>query len=130
MRPLEGVKIIDLTSFLAAPTVPRILGDWGADVIKIEPPAGDPGRTQASVFNMPHSDEENPAFDMANANKRFMCLNLKNERQDFSVYSNQVFSVYQNDTQHLYAAFCCINAVSYIRFIYNLAHMAECHIFY
>ncbi|PHI28157.1 CaiB/BaiF CoA transferase family protein [Budvicia aquatica] len=80
MRPLEGVKIIDLTSFLAAPTVPRILGDWGADVIKIEPPAGDPGRTQASVFNMPHSDEENPAFDMANANKRFMCLNLKNEQ--------------------------------------------------
>lgn len=86
MRPLEGIKIIDLTSFLAAPTVPRILGDWGADVIKIEPPAGDPGRTQASVFNMPYSDEENPAFDIANANKRFLCLNLKNEKAKSVAY--------------------------------------------
>lgn len=86
MRPLEGVKVVDLTSFLAAPTVPRILGDWGADVIKIEPPAGDPGRTQASVFNMPYSDEENPAFDIANANKRFLCLNLKNDRAKSIAY--------------------------------------------
>ncbi|HHC4880910.1 TPA: CoA transferase [Escherichia albertii] len=46
MRPLEGIKVVDLTSFLAAPTVARLLGDWGADVIKIEPPTGDPGRTQ------------------------------------------------------------------------------------
>lgn len=80
MRPLEGVKVVDLTSFLAAPTVARILGDWGADVIKIEPPIGDPGRTQASVFNMPYEDDENPAFDISNANKRFLCLNLKQER--------------------------------------------------
>lgn len=86
MRPLEGVKVVDLTSFLAAPTVPRILGDWGADVIKIEPPAGDPGRTQASVFNMPYSDDENPAFDIANANKRFLCLNLKNDRAKAIAY--------------------------------------------
>ena len=80
MRPLEGVKVVDLTSFLAAPTVARILGDWGAEVIKIEPPIGDPGRTQASVFNMPYEDDENPAFDISNANKRFLCLNLKQER--------------------------------------------------
>jgi crotonobetainyl-CoA:carnitine CoA-transferase CaiB-like acyl-CoA transferase len=46
-------------------------------VIKIEPPSGDPGRTQASVFNMPYEDDENPAFDISNANKRFLCLNLK-----------------------------------------------------
>lgn len=86
MRPLEGVKVVDLTSFLAAPTVSRVLGDWGADVIKIEPPAGDPGRTQASVFNMPYSDDENPAFDISNANKRFLCLNLKNERAKAIAY--------------------------------------------
>ncbi|MCV3255913.1 CoA transferase, partial [Escherichia albertii] len=79
MRPLEGIKVVDLTSFLAAPTVARLLGDWGADVIKIEPPTGDPGRTQASVFNMPYEDDENPAFDISNANKRFLCLNLKKE---------------------------------------------------
>lgn len=86
MRPLEGIKVVDLTSFLAAPTVARILGDWGADVIKIEPPAGDPGRTQASVFNMPYADDENPAFDISNANKRFLCLNLKKEEAKAIAY--------------------------------------------
>ncbi|NLI94119.1 MAG: CoA transferase [Peptococcaceae bacterium] len=80
MKPLEGIKVVDLTSFLAAPTVQRVLGDWGADVIKVEPPIGDPARTQGSVFKMPYSDEENPAFDIPNANKRFLCLNLKKEK--------------------------------------------------
>lgn len=86
MRPLEGIKVVDLTSFLAAPTVARILGDWGAEVIKIEPPSGDPGRTQASVFNMPYEDNENPAFDISNANKRFLCLNLKKEEAKAIAY--------------------------------------------
>jgi crotonobetainyl-CoA:carnitine CoA-transferase CaiB-like acyl-CoA transferase len=86
MRPLEGIKVVDLTSFLAAPTVARILGDWGTEVIKIEPPTGDPGRTQASVFNMPYEDNENPAFDISNANKRFLCLNLKKEEAKAIAY--------------------------------------------
>ncbi len=79
MKPLEGIKVVDFTTFLAASTVPRILGEWGANVIKVEAPIGDPARTQASVFNMPYSNEENPAFDIPNANKRFICLNLKHE---------------------------------------------------
>lgn len=79
MKPLEGIKVVELTSFAAAPGVPRVLADWGASVIKIEPPKGDPNRTQAGVFNMPYSEEENPAFDITNVNKRFICLNLKNE---------------------------------------------------
>jgi crotonobetainyl-CoA:carnitine CoA-transferase CaiB-like acyl-CoA transferase len=79
MKPLEGVKVVELTAFLAAPTVGRVLGEWGADVIKIEPPAGDPGRTQGAVFNMPYTDDENLGFDISNANKRFITLNLKTE---------------------------------------------------
>ncbi|MDD9147515.1 CaiB/BaiF CoA-transferase family protein [Sporolactobacillus sp. CQH2019] len=79
MKPLEGVKIIEMDAFMAAPTVPRVLGEWGADIIKIEPPKGDPCRTQAGVFNMPYSDEENPAFDIANVNKKFVCINLKTQ---------------------------------------------------
>lgn len=52
----------------------------GADVIKVEASKGDPCRvTQAAVFNMPMSDEENLAFDMVNLNKRFIALNLKSE---------------------------------------------------
>lgn len=80
MKPLEGVKIVDLTTYLAAPTTARVLGEWGADCIKIESAKGDPARTQGAVFNMPFTDEENLAFDVANMNKRFVTLNLKTEK--------------------------------------------------
>lgn len=80
MKPLEGVKVVDLTSYLAAPTTVRVLGEWGADCIKIESPKGDPARTQGAVFNMPYEDEENLAFDVANFNKKFITLNLKTEK--------------------------------------------------
>ncbi|MFD1671780.1 CaiB/BaiF CoA transferase family protein [Agrilactobacillus yilanensis] len=76
---LKGVKVIDMTTFLAAPTVARILGEWGADVIKVESPKGDPGRTQGSVFNMHYSDDENLGFDISNMNKRFVTLNTKSD---------------------------------------------------
>lgn len=80
MKPLEGVKIVDLTTYLAAPTTVRVLGEWGADCIKIESSKGDPARTQGAVFNMPFTEEENLAFDVANLNKRFITLNLKSEK--------------------------------------------------
>ncbi len=78
MKPLEGIKVVDLTTYMATPATGRVLGEWGADVIKVEASKGDPCRvTQAAVFNMPMSDEENLAFDMVNLNKRFIALNLK-----------------------------------------------------
>ena len=81
MLPLKGLKVVDLTTFLATPTTGRVLGEWGADVIKVEAFKGDPCRTnQAVVFGMPSSDEENLAFDMANFHKRFVALNLKSEK--------------------------------------------------
>lgn len=80
MKPLKGIKVIDLTTYMATPATGRVLGEWGADVIKVEAAKGDPLRvTQAAVFNMPMSDEENLAFDMCNLNKRFISLNLKSE---------------------------------------------------
>lgn len=71
---------MDLTTFLAAPTCARVLGEWGADVIKVEAGKGDPGRTQGAVFGMPYTDEENLGFDMSNMNKRFMTINLKHPK--------------------------------------------------
>lgn len=80
MKPLKGVKVVDLTTYLAAPTTVRVLGEWGADCIKIESAKGDPARTQGAVFNMPYTDDENLAFDVANMNKRFITLDLKSEK--------------------------------------------------
>lgn len=80
MKPLEGVRVVDLTTYLAAPTTVRVLGEWGADCIKIESAKGDPARLQGAVFNMPFEDDENLAFDVANMNKRFITLDLKSEK--------------------------------------------------
>ncbi|MGI6105840.1 MAG: CaiB/BaiF CoA transferase family protein [Raoultibacter sp.] len=80
IKPLEGIKVVDLTTFLATPTTGRVLGEWGAEVIKVESAKGDPGRVnQAVVFGMPSSDEENLGFDMSNMHKRFISLDLKSE---------------------------------------------------
>ena len=50
MKPLEGIKVVDLTSYLAAPTTGRVLAEWGADVVKAGSFGGDPpspgGRVQ------------------------------------------------------------------------------------
>ena len=43
-RPLEGVKVVELATFIAAPCCARFLADLGAEVIKVEAPAGDPLR--------------------------------------------------------------------------------------
>ncbi|RHW55246.1 CaiB/BaiF CoA transferase family protein [Lactobacillus bombicola] len=74
---LKGIRVVDLTQFLAAPTVGRVLGEWGADVIKVEAPKGDAGRTQGAVFGMKYEDDENLGFDVSNMNKRFITLNMK-----------------------------------------------------
>ncbi len=74
---LSGVKVIDLSTFVAAPTCSRLMADLGADVIKVEPPAGDPIRTSASIFEVPATPDENPIWEIYNANKRGVSLNLR-----------------------------------------------------
>lgn len=78
--PLSGYKIIEFATYVAAPSGVRILGDWGAEVIKIEAAAGDAYRTNWNVYQTPgESDLYNPCFDVVGVNKRFMALDLKSD---------------------------------------------------
>lgn len=76
-KPLEGVKVVDLTYFVAGPGTAKILADWGADVIKVEPSFGDPGRKTGLTMQMPADKGANPFYTTYNANKRGLCVNLK-----------------------------------------------------
>lgn len=78
-HPLEGVKVIDLTYFVAGPGTAKILADWGADVIKVEPSFGDPGRGTGGTMSAPIQRGCNPFYTAYNANKRGLSLNLKSE---------------------------------------------------
>src|SRR5947209_6666653 len=72
----EGLKVLDCGSFIAAPAAATILSDFGADVIKIEPPgAGDPYRAVPKLPTSPQSDE-NYAWMLASRNKRGLALDL------------------------------------------------------
>lgn len=70
--PLDGVRVLDLSRVLAGPFCAQMLGDFGADVIKVEPPAGDQGRTSGP----PLVEGESAMFHGLNRNKRGLALDL------------------------------------------------------
>jgi crotonobetainyl-CoA:carnitine CoA-transferase CaiB-like acyl-CoA transferase len=65
--PLEGLKVLDFTQNLPGPYATFLLASWGADVVKVEPPKGDPGRFMQ------------PFFAMVNRGKRSVVLDLRDE---------------------------------------------------
>ena len=72
--PLAGVRVLDLTTFLSGPSATQLLGDLGADVIKVEPPDGDMTRTVP-----PHFVGPDGAYFLANnRNNRNIAVDLKN----------------------------------------------------
>lgn len=75
--PLEGMKVVELGTHFAVPSVTRILADWGADVVKVEGLKGDAWRIVGRNQKCPIVDDENPFFTVPNANKKFLALNLK-----------------------------------------------------
>ena len=78
---LKGIKVIDFTTYAAAPCAMKMLADWGADVIKVEGLSGDPMRRFAENFDStPYTDEENPIWECENGNKRSIAVDLKTEK--------------------------------------------------
>jgi crotonobetainyl-CoA:carnitine CoA-transferase CaiB-like acyl-CoA transferase len=72
--PLEGVRVVELGMWIAGPGAAGILADWGAEVVKIEPPAGDPARGFQRTLggDLP----VNPVFELDNRSKRSVVIDL------------------------------------------------------
>ncbi len=75
-KALSGIRILDMTHVQAGPTSSQLMGFLGADVIKLESPAGDATRKQ--LRDIP--DADSLYFTMLNCNKRSITVNLKNEQ--------------------------------------------------
>jgi crotonobetainyl-CoA:carnitine CoA-transferase CaiB-like acyl-CoA transferase len=72
----SGLKVVDFASFIAGPGAAVMLSDFGADVIKVEPPSGDPWRHAHKIPPQPASDDPYQ-WHLANRNKRSITLDLK-----------------------------------------------------
>src|SRR6185312_10158163 len=66
--PMNGMRVVELGVWVAGPSCAGILADWGAEVVKIEPPEGDPFRGLAATATI------NGAFELDNRGKRSMAL--------------------------------------------------------
>ena len=80
--PLEGIRVVEYGVFHAGPGASAILGDLGAEVIKIEDGMGDPERywTTAGGIDFSLPDGESIWFQISNRNKKGICLDIKNEK--------------------------------------------------
>ena len=72
----SGLKVVDFASFIAGPGAAVILSDFGADVVKVEPPKGEMWRMGQKIPPQPNSDIAYP-FQLSNRNKRSLTLDLK-----------------------------------------------------
>src|ERR1700683_2681083 len=74
----SGLKVLDFASFIAGPAAATVLSDFGAEVVKVEPPGvGDPHRY---LYRTPPNPplEENYTWQLTNRNKRSLAIDLKN----------------------------------------------------
>ena len=75
LKLLEGMKVIEIAAFMAAPMGGRILGEWGADVIKVEPPTGDSNRGIGLARHIYNGDQA--GWDSINSCKRCITLDTR-----------------------------------------------------
>src|SRR5262249_18003526 len=79
MSALEGVRVVEMGLWVAGPSAGGILADWGADVIKIEMPSGDPMRTLYSALSG-SKETRCPPFDLHNRGKRSVAIDVNHSR--------------------------------------------------
>jgi crotonobetainyl-CoA:carnitine CoA-transferase CaiB-like acyl-CoA transferase len=72
--PLAGVRVVELGVWVAGSAAAAVLAEWGADVVKIEPPTGDPARMFGRMLGI--DGGVNPPFEMDNRNKRSVMLDM------------------------------------------------------
>ncbi len=77
--PLDSVTVLDLTQYVAGPYATKLLADYGADVIKVERPGGDPARALPPFQDDDPDPEKSGTFFFLNSNKRSFVLDLKAE---------------------------------------------------
>lgn len=78
--PLKGVKVVDFTVAGAGPAAGKMLADWGADVIKVEPLTGEAGRLTGLTLRLRADEEQNPHADGKDGGKRSIPINMKDPR--------------------------------------------------
>ncbi|GMU77452.1 MAG: CoA transferase [Acidimicrobiia bacterium] len=76
-KPLEGVRVLEVAAWTFVPAAGAVLADLGADVIKVEPPTGDPQRGLKNMLNF-ETDGPNPFNEIPNRGKRSITLDLTN----------------------------------------------------
>jgi crotonobetainyl-CoA:carnitine CoA-transferase CaiB-like acyl-CoA transferase len=79
MRPLEGIRVVEMGTHIVIPVAARVLGDWGAEVIKVEVPGGERWRLAGRLGGFPVETDGNPLYAVVNSGKEMISINLKSE---------------------------------------------------
>jgi crotonobetainyl-CoA:carnitine CoA-transferase CaiB-like acyl-CoA transferase len=80
IHALDDVRVLDISQGIAGPLCAKLLADFGADVIKVEPSGGEPGRSMPPFFEDDPDPEKSLFFLLLNLNKRGATLNLDTDR--------------------------------------------------
>lgn len=75
--PLAGIRVVELGVWVAGPAAGGLMADWGADVVKVEPPAGDPFRSVFGTLGV--GEHRVPPFELDNRGKRSVLLDLSTD---------------------------------------------------
>jgi len=79
-RLLEGIKVIEMGTYVVVPRVARMLAEWGATVIKVETREGEMWRYYGRALGLPATGENNVIFQAENANKQCISIDLKSPK--------------------------------------------------